>query len=84
LVTNSTSQLRSPTRGEILSSGGSRQCETSGLQVWVGGDDETELKIQIAEALAFLQKDGDEVRRLRHLEGVQTARLRFGEEGQQI
>lgn len=65
-------------RGEIVL--GSRRCDTSGLRIWVGGDDEAGLEIQIAEALAFLREDGEEVRRMCNLAGVQTARLRFGED----
>jgi hypothetical protein len=67
-------------RGE--STGGKRGavCETSGLQVCVGGDDSAALEQQIADARVFLRVEAAEIRRLRGLPGVAVARLRFGDE----
>ena len=54
-------------------------CETSGLQIWVGGDETAGLEEQITQALRFLREDAQEIRRLRHFPGVDCARLRFGD-----
>ena len=53
--------------------------ETSGLQIWVGGDETAGLQEQITEALRFLRESTHEIRRLRHFSGVDCARLRFGD-----
>ncbi len=53
--------------------------ETSGLQIWVGGDAAASLEDQIASALEFLGNDPDELLRLRCFSGVEQGRLRFGE-----
>jgi hypothetical protein len=67
-------------RGE--NTGGKRGCvcETSGLQICVGGDDSAALEQQIADAMDFLRVEAAEIRRLRGLPGVGAARLRFGDE----
>ena len=54
-------------------------CETSGLQIWIGGDETAGLEEQIVEALHFLREDAQEIRRLRDYPGVDYARLRFGD-----
>lgn len=54
-------------------------CETSGLQIWVGGNETAGLEEQITEALRFLREDAEEIRRLRRFPGVDYARLRFGD-----
>jgi len=53
--------------------------ETSGLQIWVGGDEEARLEQQISEALEFLHNYTAEIRQLRGLPGISVARLRFGD-----
>ena len=66
-------------RGEATGFESEPVYETSGFQIWVGGDEEAGLEQQISEALEFLHKDTAEIRRLRGLPGIAVARLRFGD-----
>ncbi len=66
-------------KGESTSMTRDPVCETSGIQIWVGGDFSAGLEEQIAEVVRFLREDAQEIRRLRHFPGVDYARLRFGE-----
>ena len=65
-------------RGEVI---GRKHgiCKNSSLNIWVGGDNDTELEQQITEALEFLRTEAQEIHRLRKLPGVEVGRLRFGE-----
>lgn len=51
----------------------------SGFSVCAGGDEDCKLEKQVADALAFLEAEAGEIRRLRSLPGIEKACLRFGE-----
>jgi hypothetical protein len=65
--------------GEMFGAGLNRTFQHSGFSVCFGRDDGCELEVQVADALEFLQKESNEIRRLRALPGIEKARLRFGE-----
>jgi hypothetical protein len=64
-------------RGSPIGSLGGQK--DSGFSLWVAGDKGAALEEQIAEALEVLEEDSREIRRIRELPDVETARLRFGE-----
>jgi hypothetical protein len=56
-----------------------RVCEDSGLSVRISNADCAKLEHQIGEALITLQRDIEEIRRIRALPGIESASVRFGE-----
>ena len=66
-------------RGEATGFESEPVFEASGLQVWIGGDEEAGLEQQIREALGFVRNYAAEIRRLRGLPGITVAHLRFSD-----
>ena len=65
-------------RGEAAGSTTGAVCETSGLQICLGDEEDAGLEKQVTEATHFVEDQAAEIRRLRSFPGVQVARLRFG------
>ena len=54
-------------------------CANSGFAICISEDADTDLQSQIADVLAFLRQEGEEVKRIRSFAGVEMCRIRFGE-----
>ncbi len=66
-------------RGESSELGSRKLHESSsGFQFGISDYDEDELKVQLRDALEFLQEDRAEIERLRSFSGVQRIDLRIG------